>query len=181
MKHKKIIFSIGFAIGLSALSLTSFGQKTALKINIFSPLVKTLNLSLEQKINATHSGQVGFFTTGVKFRDTEFRGFGITAEFRFYLLKAEAIRGFYVAPFFRYQDFKLEDVSTNSKGEITPIGGGFTIGKQWVFKERISLDVFLGPAYYSGEVNVTSGTNSFDIGALSGFTVRPGLTFGIAF
>jgi hypothetical protein len=31
-------------------------------------------------------------------------------------------------------------------------GGGVVIGKQWIFKEKISLDIFIGPQYSVGDV-----------------------------
>lgn len=156
-------------------------QENVLKINIFSPIVKTFNISYERKVSATGSFQLGAFYTGYTSGDTEFKGFGITPEYRFYLSETEAPAGVYVAPFVRYMDFDLTDEATTSKGNISMFGGGLVIGKQWIFKEKISLDAFVGPQYTTGDVKVKSGTDSFDTDVFDGFGVRAGLTLGFAF
>lgn len=183
MKSKKLLLSLGFVLFLAFAGHTSYGQNSVVKVNIFSLLVKTFNVSFEQKINANSSAQLGFFYTGYSVSDTKFSGFGLTPEYRYYLSDTEAPKGVYIAPFLRYQSFKLEDNSsgTSNEGKLTTFGGGLLIGKQWIFKERVSLDIFLGPAYYSGDTKVTSGSNTFDTGAFDGFTIRTGLTFGVAF
>jgi hypothetical protein len=152
------------------------------KINIFSPIVKTFNVSYEHALNSSSSFQLGFFYTGYSASDTKFSGFGITPEYRFYLSESsEAPDGFYAAPFIRYQRFELTDEISDSKGTLSAVGGGVIVGRQWIFKEKFSLDLFLGPAYYSGSTEVTEGSDTFDTGAFDGFTVRVGITFGIAF
>ncbi|HRG09553.1 MAG TPA: DUF3575 domain-containing protein, partial [Cyclobacteriaceae bacterium] len=95
----------------------------------------------------------------------------------------EAPAGFYVAPFARYQSFKVEDSfdGATNKGTLSLFGGGVVIGKQWIFKEKISLDIFIGPQYSSGNVKVTDGADTFDTGAFDGFGVRTGVTLGFAF
>jgi hypothetical protein len=162
-------------------SVSSVAQENVLKINIFSPIVKTLNVSYERKVSATGSFQLGFFYTGYSTSGTKFSGFGVTPEYRFYLSSTEAPQGVYVAPFVRYQSFKLEEETSNDKGTLTMFGGGLVIGKQWIFKEKISLDIFIGPSYSGGNVKVTSGQDNFDTGAFDGFGIRTGLTLGFAF
>lgn len=160
--------------------LTSNAQ--VLKINIFSPIVKTFNVQYEQAVSASSSFQLGVFYTGYSTSGTSFKGLGITPEYRFYLSDTEAPQGVYVAPFVRYMNFKLEeDDVTNSKADFNAFGGGLILGKQWIFKEKIALDIFIGPIYTSGNVKVTSGTDNFDTGAFDGFSVRSGLCFGFKF
>ena len=48
-------------------------------------------------------------------------------------------------------------------------------------EEKIALDIFLGPSYSSGDVKVTSGTDSFNTNAFSGFGLRTVVCFGFAF
>ena len=87
-------------------------QENVFKINIFSPIVKTFNVSYERKLSASGSFQIGAFYTGYSAGETKFSGFGVTPEYRFYLSETEAPAGFYIAPFLRYQNFKLtEDVT----------------------------------------------------------------------
>jgi len=150
-----------------------------LKINILSPIVKTINVQYEQAASATSSFQLGFFYTGVSNSGTTFKGFGVTPEYRFYLSDTEAPQGVYVAPFVRYMSFKLEDEDSSSKAHFNAFGGGLILGKQWIFKEKVALDLFIGPSYSSGNVKVTSGTDDFDTGAFDGFGLRTGICFGV--
>jgi Protein of unknown function (DUF3575) len=164
--------------------MTAKAQDNVVKINIFSPIVKTFNLSYERKLSATSSFQLGVFYTSYSPDDTKFAGIGITPEYRFYLSESEAPAGVYVAPFVRYQNFKLENSfdGVESKGTWSSFGGGLVIGKQWIFKEKISLDIFIGPQYIAGgDVKVTDGVDTFETDVFDGFGVRAGLTLGFAF
>lgn len=156
-------------------------KENVIKINIFSPIVSTFNIQYERKLSATGSFQLGFFYTGFSAGDTKFSGIGITPEYRFYLSETEAPKGVYIAPFLRYQDFTLTQEATTSKGTLTNFGGGVIIGKQWLFKEKIALDIFIGPSYSTGSTKVTSGSSSFSTGAFDGFGIRTGLCLGFAF
>jgi hypothetical protein len=161
--------------------MTAKAQDNVVKINIFSPIVKTFNLSYERKISATSSFQLGGFYTGYSTGGTKFSGFGVTPEYRFYLSESEAPAGVYVAPFLRYQNFKLTEDEFDSEGTLSMFGGGLVIGKQWIFKEKISLDIFIGPQYSAGDVKVESGADTFDTDVFDGFGIRTGLTLGFAF
>lgn len=157
-------------------------QQNVIKINILAPIVKTLNLQYERALNDNSSLQLGLFYTAFSSGDTKFSGFGITPEYRFYLSETPAPQGVYIAPFLRYQSFSLEDEETDSEGDFKAFGGGVILGKQWIFKEKILLDIFIGPAYYSGSVDAKSGDDDdFETGAFDGFGVRTGICFGFRF
>lgn len=165
-------------------AFTAKAQQNVVKLNIFSPLVSTLNLSYENAFSEDKSFQIGFFYTGAKIVSTKFTGIGITPEMRFYLGDDAAPQGFYVAPFLRYTNFKLTEELTNGGASLSTFGGGAIVGKQWIFKEKFSLDLFVGPSYSVGDVKIDDGQSeeSFSTGALgSGFGIRTGLTFGFAF
>jgi hypothetical protein len=161
-------------------------QENVVAINILSPIVSTINVKYERKLNAESSMQLGFYYTGASWSDTKFRGFGITPEYRFYLSATEAPNGVYVAPFLRYQNLTVEsdesDDFDTSKGTLNNFGGGVVMGRQWVWKERITLDIFIGPSYVAGSVDVEEGDeDDLATGAFNGFGIRTGITFGIAF
>jgi hypothetical protein len=170
---------------LSAFAITpAKAQSNAIKINILSPIFRTINLSYERALSETSSFQLGVFFTGASVGDFKYSGFGITPEYRFYLSATEAPQGVYVAPFLRYQGVKIEEETTASEADFTAFGGGVVIGKQWIFKERITLDIFLGPSFNSGKVKVKSGDeDEFDnlSGGFDGFGLRTGITLGVAF
>ncbi|MDN5203096.1 DUF3575 domain-containing protein [Fulvivirgaceae bacterium BMA10] len=178
---KKTIFATTLILAVIGSISTAQAQNNVVKINILSPIVRTISVFYENAIQEDKSFQLGFFYTGASVTDTKFRGFGITPEFRFYLSETSAPEGVYVAPFLKYQNFDLTEEITDSKATLSTFGGGVVIGKQWLFKEKITLDAFLGPNFNSGDVKVESGNASFSTGAFEGFGLRLGLTFGLAF
>ena len=180
----RIIFTLLAGLALLGSASSAQAQQHVIKLNLFSPIVRTVSGFYENAFSETTSAQLGFFYTGTSIDDTKFSGFGITPEIRFYLSETTAPEGFYAAPFIRYQNFDLTDESTDSRATLNNFGGGLLIGKQWIFKERIALDAFIGPSYVSGSLKVKSeGTNEdiFETGAFDGFGVRLGLSFGVAF
>lgn len=172
-------------LSIAALVITyaANAQSNAIKVNLLSPVVRTINLSYERVISENGSIQLGFFYTGAKVSDVKIDGFGLTPEYRFYLSSTPAPNGFYVAPFLRYINFKAEDQTDNTinKATVTQFGGGVVVGRQWVFKERVTFDLFIGPKYQGTDVKVTSGQDTFSGSLFNNFGIRGGLTLGVAF
>lgn len=173
----------------ATVTTTAFGQKgdydgtkkNVIKANILSPIVKSGSFFFERKINDKSSAQLGIGFTGYKSGETKFSGIAITPEYRFYVSQSNpAISGFYIGPFVKYANYKLTD--DTDKATLSTFGGGLTIGRQWIFSNVISLDIFAGPSYSTGDVKVTSGSDVFDVpGTISGFGLRAGVTIGVAF
>ena len=179
---KKIVCILTTALLISGALKAQIGNKeNNIKVNLFSPLVKSGSIFYERKLSKNTTGQLGVFYTGYSEEGLKLRGLGITPEFRYYASENKgAMSGFYVAPFLRYQNFELTDGA--NKGTLSAFGGGLLIGNQWVFKGGLNLDLFIGPSYTSGKVKVTNGTDSFDLPfGVNGFGIRSGLTLGIAF
>ncbi len=158
-------------------------SQNIIKANLFSPLVRTGSFFYERALNEDMSFQMGFFYTGASISDTRFRGVGITPEFRYYLSERRtAPSGVYVAPYLRYQNFSLSAEGDPGKATYSGLGGGLLIGAQTLLKNTISLEGFIGPSYFSGNLKVTDGEqDDFDIGFFDGFGVRFGFTVGLAF
>ncbi|MBC8109717.1 MAG: DUF3575 domain-containing protein [Verrucomicrobia bacterium] len=154
-------------------------QDNTVKFNLFSIIVRTGSFFYERKINDNSSAQLGFFYTGATVSDVKFRGFGITPEYRYYP-SGNAMNGFYVAPYLRYQNLKIEQTA-DDKATLSSFGGGLLVGRQWIFNEKIALDIFAGPNYNAGNVKVTSGSVDEVAGGFDGFGVRLGLALGIGF
>ena len=174
-----------FALAIAlVLTFNAFGQEKSnvVKINIFSPIVKTFNIAYERAISENASLQGRFFYTGFKASDTKFSGFGITPEFRYYLSEAGVPKGGFIAPFVSYASYSLEEEVTGSEATLTNIGGGVIIGAQ-ALMGPVTLEGFIGPQYISGSTKVDIGQeDDFDIGSsFDGFGVRVGVTIGIAF
>jgi hypothetical protein len=161
------------------------GKSNAFKVNIFSPIAKTGSFFYERKLNESASAQLGVGFTSYNNDDVKISGLFFTPEYRF-ALSGEAMNGFYIGPFLRYQNLKIEekvlDTETPSKATLSTFGGGLVVGRQWLFKDIITLDVFLGPSYNSGKLKVTAGDEVENVpGVFNGFGVRTGVTLGIAF
>ena len=90
--------------------------------------------------------------------------FAITPEVRFYLSKKGYGRGFYIAPFYRYANFKSDNLEVdyesdfngegtlNMKGKLSAHTGGFAIGAQWLLGKNLCLDwTIFGPQFGSGK------------------------------
>lgn len=171
------LFIIIFGVGATAQT-----KSNVLKTNLFSPIVKTYWLSYEHLFNESTGGQLGFFYTGVGIGSTNFTGFALTPEVRFYLSESPAPKGIYVAPGLRYTNFSLTDDNTTDKATYSAFGAALIVGAQTLLKDVITLEAYLGPAYSFGSVKVDSGsTDNFDLGTFDGFGFRIGVTIGVAF
>ncbi len=93
------------------------------------------------------------------FEEAKLGGLAITPEFRYYLGK-EAGRGFYLAPFVRYEHYNLSApysfldasdqlVNVSFKGNMTSYGIGLMIGSQFKLAQRLTLDWWILGPYYS--------------------------------
>ncbi|MET4076618.1 DUF3575 domain-containing protein [Hymenobacter sp. UYCo722] len=187
--------NILLAIALMLAAGKASAQDNVVKVNIFSPIYKTGSFFFEHKLDASKSVQLGAsFTSASVDDDVTLSGFAITPEYRFYLSDSkEAPRGFYVGPYLRYRNLKLKYADNSGGGSqaaeatLNTFGGGILIGHQWIFKQRFSLDTFLGPSYSAGSVKYKDNTgyqrdfsnNNFLLGI--GFGIRSGVTFGLAF
>jgi hypothetical protein len=158
-------------------------RQNIFKVNLISPLVRTGSFFYERVLNEDMSVQLGVFYTGASIDVTEFRGLGITPEFRYYLSESKpAPSGVFIAPYLRYQNFNLSEENSIGKATYSGIGGGLLVGTQRLLKNTISLEGFIGPSYFAGNLKVTDGqVEDFDIDFFDGFGVRFGFTVGIAF
>ena len=155
-------------------------EKNVLKINTLSLFLGTGSLFYERKLSDLTSAQLGVAYLSYKFSDTRFSGLILTPEFRIYP-KKNAIDGFYVAPYLRYQKFTVKNTTDNSKGSLTSMGGGLLFGRQWITKSGFTMDLFFGGHYGGTSVKVDSGTDTFDKNLFSGFKPRIGFALGFVF
>jgi hypothetical protein len=179
---KKVLTVLIFVSAAVAGYAQTGGKANAFKVNLFSPLVKTGSFFYERAINDKSSAQLGVGFTAYNREDIKVSGIFFTPEYRFYL-SGQSLNGFYVGPFVRYQNLKVTDNTDGSgdKATLSTFGGGVLVGRQWLFSNIITLDLFAGPSYNSGKVKVTSGSNVDVPGTFQGFGARAGLTLGVAF
>jgi len=179
----KKILVLGFTMLIisSVLYAQDTQKMNAIKTDLFSPFLRTGVLKYERAFTKDISVQLGFFYTGYSPGDTEakLRGFGITPEFRFYLSDTPAPVGTYLAPNFRYMSQKAEDPTINEIATLTSYGLAINLGKQWMLKDIILIDIWVGPAYNFRTLDDPSG--EVDVEGADGFGIRLGLALGIAF
>lgn len=189
----KKLYVIVAASLMLAFTNQTMAQSNAVKLNIFSLAISTYNVSYERAIDDMHTAQIGFYYLNWG-KDTKFTGFGITPEFRIYF--DEALSGYYVAPFLRYQNYTLSSTYTDldtagnwvdrtAKGTLNTFGAGVLAGHQWLLGEHFTIDMFIGPVYNAGSAKVSDDSDDpdyeFSTGSFDGFGIRWGVTFGFAF
>jgi len=186
MKRKLLL---GLAL-LLLLTTHIFAQKSpkknVIKINVFSPFATTASLFYERALTTKISAQLGLSLTGASAAGVKYSGIGITPEVRFYLSKKEAPTGFFLGPFVRYRSLAISTTSTDAygnsttdKGTWSQVGGGVVTGYHWIWN-WFSLDFFVGPGFYSNNITFQDGS-SFGLKGAGSFSLRSGLTVGVAF
>lgn len=182
----KKLFSILIVI---VLAIPTFAQdqpavsadKNVLKINTLSLFLGTGSIFYERKVNDMSSAMMGVGYLSFKFGDTKFSGLILTPEYRIYV-KKNAIDGFYVAPYLRYQKYSLKNETEAAEGSMNIMGGGVAFGRQWITNSGFTMDLFFGGHYGSGKVSVDSGSaTAFDTDKFNGFKTRVGFALGFSF
>jgi len=179
---KKIVVLVFTMLIISAaLNAQDAWKKNAVKTDLFSPFLRTGVLKYERAFTEDISVQLGFFYTGYSPGDSEakLRGFGITPEFRLYLSDTPAPVGTYLAPNFRYMSQKAEDPTNNEEATLTSFGLAINLGKQWMLKDIVLIDIWVGPVYNFRTLDDPSG--AIDQDGADGFGLRLGLALGVAF
>jgi hypothetical protein len=169
-------------LSMLMLSAGLHAQKmNAVKTDLFSAFLRTGVIKYERAFNENLSAQLGFFYTGYSPGDSDAKlsGWAITPEFRLYLSDTPAPAGFYLAPNFRYMKQTAEDEMTNETASLTSLGLAINLGKQWIFKDIVVVDAWLGPAYNFRTLDDPSG--EVDVEGADGFGIRLGVAIGIAF
>ncbi|GAB4252209.1 MAG: hypothetical protein Kow0079_06810 [Vicingaceae bacterium] len=188
-------------------------QKNNIKANIFSPLVKTGSFFYERKLNDKHALQFGFYLTYLTINNSinltsnndNNISLGTTIDYKIYPLK-NAMNGFYMSPFLRYiyniheynayiADIPIYDSTGNiiyyessykTINQYTNIlEPGFLIGRQWIFNNHFSLDIFTG-LKLSLIINSNYQNNNFYYTNFPNLSthnpkIRGGVTFGYVF
>ena len=191
---KTFAASVFAAAALLLATRPAAAQTHAFKVNLLSPLVRTGSFFYEQQLGAKSSLQLGALVTSWSpGADVKLSGFAFTPEYRRYFSGSEqALNGFYVAPFLRYQKLALrmsmtDDTETTYTGKVSlqTLGAGLVVGHQWLYGGRVTLDTFLGPSYNHNVARFSTGDaqaiDQADAGSFSGFSLRTGITLGVAF
>lgn len=157
-------------------------QVNIIKINPLSLIVNTGSFFYEHKIDDGSSWQLGLaYMAGYDDGITKFNGLILTPEYRIYY-KNNALSGYYIGPFLRYQNFTL-DRQFDSSAKLTTFGGGVVFGRQWVYYKGFVMDIFAGPMYNTGKPHDLTGASTFNAPGLglNNFFFRFGLSLGFGF
>ncbi|HEX2922002.1 MAG TPA: DUF3575 domain-containing protein [Bacteroidales bacterium] len=178
---KVLLLLIVVAIVLPMKAQEASTEKNVLKVNTLSLIVGTGSIFYERSFTENIGGQLGVAYLGFKAGDTKFSGLILTPEVRYYP-KANAIDGFYLAPYLRYQKFTVSNSGQNAEGSLNSFGGGLLFGRQWITNSGFTMDLFFGGHYGGSSVKVESGSeNDLDTGKFEGFKPRIGFALGFAF
>jgi hypothetical protein len=178
----KKIALLGFTMLIVSAGLNA-QKMNAVKTDLFSAFLRTGVIKYERAFTDDISVQLGFFYTGIHPRDSEstLNGFGITPEFRFYLTETPAPAGTYLAPNFRYMKLTAFDPLVDAEATLTSFGFAVNLGKQWLFKDIVALDAWVGPVYNFRTLEDPSGEVDPGISGIDGFGLRLGIAVGILF
>jgi hypothetical protein len=176
------ILSVKFALAQEKIiHLSEIEKKNIIKINLLSPFLGTLSLQLERIINNESSVQIGFYYFSGTIINNSFPVGAIcfTPEYRLYL-DDEAPRGFYLQPYMRLGRF-WDDQNIKVKSTFTAAAVGLLFGKQWLFYDKFTLDIYAGPLYTKPFLD-NSSYNIKDLPQLvNGYWLRAGFTAGYYF
>lgn len=162
-------------------------------------MLSMIPLSIEtfitRDLSATANVYIVSSSNGVSETYFEQSGFGISPELRWYFTD-NVINGqknrVYAAALYSYEEGTNATLDRNDDpipGWSHATGGALLVGNQWFFKNRFTVDLFLGPAYMSYVKNEDFDANlskgGFFLGMLgskaSGTRVKFGFNIGIAF
>jgi len=168
--------------------------RNTIHFNLTNPLIfgsRSLVFGYERVLDKKHSFTVNFGFTGFPTLDIidsdslrantliDSRGFNISADYRFYLAnknKYAAPRGVYIGPYYSYNLFgrKYSWLLTSSSGSNLQVESdlslnvhtvGFELGYQFIFWERLTVDmILLGPGvgWYNLKASIGSNLSGAD-------------------
>ena len=171
-------------------------KKNVVTLSLSNMVLVTPTIYYERAIGEKTSIQMGGYYTGAKSSGVKFAGLGVIPEFRFYPGSYGAPRGFYCAPFAKYQNYSISTTvddliggsSYDAKATLSGIGGGLIIGGQVYVADVVILDLFIGPSFTSWSTNYKGDATEDDFGSVSmikfdgsSVGIRFGLSLGFGF
>ncbi|MEN0002484.1 MAG: hypothetical protein AAF798_00015 [Bacteroidota bacterium] len=166
--------------------------KRALKFSFLSPVVNGFtSVTYEQMLSAKTSfeARIAFIGLGRSMNGPEAAGIGTTVGYKFYLGSRTTSNDAYLRSLFHGSYLRFDATLGTYKYRETErfrtdeqvVFGGLTasLGKQWVFGERVLLDLYGGVGY--GSSNDDRGTNFILHTTPAGLAFSGGLKIGFLF
>lgn len=177
MKKKLLLILLAY---MPLLMFAQTGEKNIVELNLSSLAFKNIHISYERKIHKKIVAVLGirympetglpyqnifenyFNSTNINYGRFQMGNYAITPEVRFFMQKG--MRGFYVAPYFRYAYFNLTipveyQTTINSQpvtkdadfaGHIVSYSGGIMLGAQYTIWKKWILDLWIIGGEYGG-------------------------------
>jgi hypothetical protein len=158
-------------------------KKNIAKINLLSPFLGSLSVQLETLLDEESSFQLGFYYfSGLVFgQESYMNGICITPEYRLYM-STNAPAGVYVQPFVRLGKFwNTQTRVSRPDVDFTAVAAGIVVGKQWIFRDKITFDVYGGPYYSKLFFDSDKADKKFWMPIGNAYWIRSGLTIGFLF
>jgi len=194
-------------------------KENIIKINLLSPIFSTLMLFYQHNTSEDNSFQIGvgymnfdgFGNSGTSYygtnsaSNTHTEAFYITPEYR-YTFAGSFMEGSFIAPFLRYSNMTYSADYYSSYPSTTAdrfsfnyqtLGVGICVGQQYIYKNKVSIEVYAGPVYNmlisqttpsGANYNTYSfGSNPIEIDKsipninIKNYSIRGGFTVGFLF
>ena len=154
---KKLLFLIAISLGITVLANAQDTRMHTVKLNLHAPILGGFYLAYEHVLSDDITAGSDFFILGHSYDDVKWSGFGVSPEVRFYF-KSNVYSGYYIAPYVRYQYAKITDKLSlqnplggqtviDREGKHQLLGFGLNVGHNFVFNDRISIDLYAGPQF----------------------------------
>ncbi|MFY8035403.1 MAG: DUF3575 domain-containing protein [Flexibacteraceae bacterium] len=189
---KKLLSLLIFTVGFSSLVLAQDTRMHTVKVNLHAPWFNSFYMAYEHVLSDDITAGTDFFILGNKYDDVKWSGFGISPEIRFYF-KSNVYSGYYIAPYVRYQYAKITDAITKTtstgstvieerierEGRHQLFGFGMNFGHNFVFNDRVCIDVYAGPQFQRKHISGEARPRSAYFNAV--YFARVGVNIGFRF
>jgi hypothetical protein len=129
---------------------------------------------LNPKVSIVGSDYSGTSNDEVGLREL-YDGFHTSVDYKFYVGKKVAPKGFYLAPYLRYAGYKflmideIDKVYFNVNSHISSVGLGFQMGYHWIVYDKISIDWYflgIGVEYIMPKLVYTTDRTNFNYSSI---------------
>ena len=136
-------------------------KSNTFKANPLGLIVGAGKINYERKINDGASAQLGVSFWSFGSDGSSISGLGLVPEYRFYTAQ-EALEGFYIAPFMKYNNYTVKDDDEGFKAAANVYRFGAKGGFQWLMgkKENFVIDLAFGGKYSDFNLKVKEGDDS---------------------
>lgn len=177
------IFSMTLLLATLSINAQSENEpKNTLKANPLGLIIGIGKINYERKLSETTSAQLGASYFNYSADGLSLSGLALAPEYRFYTGDA-ALKGFFLAPFLKYNNVTLKDEDQGFKGSLNAFAIGAKGGFQWLLgkQESFVIDLAFGGKYSDFNLKVKEGSeDAYDNEDLfHGFS--PELHFAIGF